>query len=166
MALTTSGYVSLTNIGDLPAWPRYLCYGPGTFSFGNGPNSSSFITFGPLDAGQIVLVTTEPRLRSVVDLTPGQPQDLGLFQDLLSDLISFATNNNTPPLLQRFESFFGIVPPQGNLYSLMNGRFTNPVPGTPYGTPPQTQYIPVSISGANANSQIIAALTPQRRWPL
>src|ERR1700757_2276927 len=165
MAVTTvSGYVSLTNIGDLPAWPRYLCYGPGTFAFGNGPNSSSFITFGPLLAGQVALVTTEPRLRSVIDLTPNQPSqsDLNIFQRLLSDLISFATNNNLPPFLQRFESWFGVVPPQGNLYSLLSGRFTNPVPGTPYGTTPQTQYIPVSITGATGSSQITAALTPAR----
>jgi hypothetical protein len=52
------------------------------------------------------------------------------------------------------------------LYSLMSGRFTNPVPGTPYGVLPQVQSIPVWISNGNANSQIIASLTPMRRWPL
>jgi len=164
--VTQVGFVPLTNIGDLPAWPRYLCYGPGTFAFGNGPGSSSYITLGPLNPGQIVLVTTEPRYRSVVDLTPGQPGSSGAIGTLLSQLISFATNNNVPPLLQRFESFFGVIPPQGNLYSLMSGRFTNPVPGTPYGVLPQVQSIPVWISNGNANSQIIASLTPMRRWPL
>lgn len=168
MAVTVTGYVSLTNIGDLPAWPRYLCYGPGTFYFGNGPGSSDYISVGPMVDGQIILVTSDPRLRSVIDLTPNQPSQSSQvqFQTLIDDLISFATNNNTPPLLQQFESFFGIVPPQGSLYSTMNGRFTNPVPGTPYGQTPQTQFIPVQIVGADANSQIIAALTPMRRWPL
>lgn len=163
-----SGFISLTNRGDLPSWPRYLCYGPGTFSFGNGPGSSSMISFGPLLPGQVILVTTLPRLRSVVDLTPNQlpPQPLSEFQQILQGLISFATNNNVPPLLQQFESFFGILPPQGNLYSLLSGRFTNPVPGTYYGVAPETQFIPASITGGNANSKIVAALTPMRRWPL
>lgn len=167
VTIPQTGFLPLTNIGDMPAWPRYLCYGPGTFSFGNGPGSTSTITFGPLAAGQVVLVTTEPRLRSVIDLTPTQPpQQLTIFQTLMAQLISYATNNNLPPVLRRVESFFGIVPPQGNLYSLMSGRFTNPIPGSPYGTPPHTQYIPVGITGGNANSQIIGALTPMRRWPL
>lgn len=164
---STSPFLPLTNVGDQPAWPRYLCYGPGTFSFGNGPGSQNMVTFGPLVDGQIVLITTLPRLRSVVDLSPAQPpQKLTQFQTLISDLISFATNGNVPPFLQQFESWFGILPPQGNLYSLLKGRFTYPIPATPYGIGPVTKYIPVSITGGNSNSKVVAAVTPMRRWPL
>ncbi|BCP41426.1 hypothetical protein MINTMi27_15190 [Mycobacterium intracellulare] len=166
--VTESGYVYLTNIGDQPAWPRYLCYGPGTFTFNNGPGDSTPITFGPLEDGQIVLVTTTPRLRSVVDVTPNQPtqQQLNIWQRLLQELISFVTNNNVPPFLQQFESLFGITPPQGNLYTLLNGRFTNPIPATPYGVTPPTEQIKVTITDGSPVSKIVAAITPMRRWPL
>lgn len=167
-SVTETGYVTLTNIGDQPAWPRYLCYGPGTFTFNNGPGSTSPITFGPLLDGQVVLVTTEPRLRSVVDVTPNQPtqHQLNIFQQLLEELISFVTNNNVPPFLQKFESLFGILPPQGNLYSLLTGRFTVPIPAATYGIPPEEEKIQVSITNGSPMSRIVAAITPKRRWPL
>ena len=171
---TQSGYVPLTNVGDIEAWPRYLCYGPGTFGFGNGPNSTDMITIGPLYDGQIVLVTTDPRLRSVVDLTPVAVQPpatspenfLTQVGEMFEAITSFATNYNAPPLLQQFESIFGLLPPQGELYSTMKGRFTNPVPRAFYGQPLVTSHIPVSITGGGPNSKIIAAITPRRRWPL
>lgn len=48
-----------------------------------------------------------------------------------------------------------------NLYPLMNGRFDNPIPASPTGI-----HIPVSVTGATANTtQINAALTPLRKWP-
>ena len=166
--VTQSGTVPLTNMGDIEGWPRYLCYGPGTFQFGNGPGSKDMITLGPLEQEQVVLVTTEPRLRSVVDITPGIPTNnqLGIWKTLMNDLISFANNHNIPPLLTQFESFFGIVPPQGVLYSLLSGRFTNPVPAQPYGVPLNTYTIPVTITNGGPTSKIVAALTPRRRWPL
>lgn len=162
-----TGFLPLTNIGTEDGWARYLCYGPGTFHFGDGPGSSSMISFGPLEAGQIVLITTLPRLRSIVDLTPTAPlpQQLNSWQALIKDLISFATINNVPPLLQQFESWFGILPPQGVLYSLLNGRFTTPIPGKIEGLLPVESHIPVEISGGNASSKVVAALTPLRTWP-
>lgn len=166
-----TGFMPLTNMGDIEAWPRYLCYGPGTFTFGNGPNSIvNKVTLGPLYDGQIVLVTTDPRFRSVVDLTPTQVVTPASFltevNDFIENLKSYANNYNTPPLLAQFESAFGVLPPQGNLYSSMTGRFTNPIPRSYYGQPLTTSYIPVSITNAAPNSKIIAAITPRRRWPL
>lgn len=163
---TQSGHLPLTNIGDQPAWPRYLCYGPGTFYIGDGPGSSRYIKFGPLRDGQVALLTTQPRLRSVVDLTPNQaPQELTAFQGLISTLVNFATNNNVPPLLQDMESFFGILPPQGPLYSLLDGRFTTPIAPMQEQVGPVTSFIPCAIEGATSSSNIIAAVTPQRVWP-
>lgn len=168
LAVTQSGYCPLTNRGDVEAWPRYLCYGPGTFTFSNGPSSTDLIHFGPLEDGQVVLVTTEPRLRSVIDLTPNQASQAQqtIWQQLLAELISFVTNNNVPPFLRQFESFFGIVPPQGNLYSLLNGRFTNPIPASTYGVAPPTQHVAVGIVNGSPMSRIVTAITPRRRWPL
>lgn len=164
--VTESGTVYLTNIGDQDAHPRYLCYGPGTFYIGNGPNNTTMIKFGPLADNQIALLTTLPRLRGVVDLSPDQPeQDLAGFQDFVNSLISLATNNNVPPLLEWFESLLGIRPPQGELYSLLSGRFTNPVPAKQAGVDPVPQPIAVKIEGGNVDSKIVAALTPTRRWP-
>lgn len=170
LSQTQSGFVPLTNMGDMEAWPRYLCYGPGTFSFGNGPSSTTSVTVGPLYDGQIVLVTTDPLLRSVVDLTPTAVKTpvsfLTKVEELVDALKSFATNYNAPPLLKQFESIFGLLPPQGNLYSTMVGRFTKPLPRAYYGKPLVTNYIPVSITDGGPNSKIVAAITPRRRWPL
>lgn len=161
-------FVSLTNIGDVEAWPRYLLYGPGQFSIGNGPFSDDLVEFGPLLPGQVVLIETEPRRRSVVDVSPNAlpEQVLNPFQALIKGLITFATNNNVPPLLQQFESLFGILPPQANLYSLLNGRFTQPLPPKPPGTLGITTPIKIRIDDGNASSKVVAALTPRRRWPM
>jgi hypothetical protein len=167
--VSQSGYVSLTNTGDVEAYPRFLVYGPGTFNIGNGPDSSDTVQFGPLLDGQVVLIETEPRRRSVVDLTPSTvstAQELNPFQQLVKALVSFASNNNVPPLLQQFESAFGILPPQGNLYSYLTGRFTKAVPAKSPGAEPTTSQIFIKIDNGNANSQVVAALTPRRRWPL
>jgi len=167
--VTQTGFVSQTNVGDQPMWTRYTCFGPGKFSFTNGPNSSDVVTFGPLLANQVVQIRTDPRLRGVVDLTstPPTPQQLDLWKEVLKDFISFATGNNVPPLLQAIESWFGISPPQGNLYSLLHGRFSDvaAIPPKPAGLPAPTNYIKVTIDDGTADSAIIAAGTPRRRMP-
>lgn len=165
--VSQSGYVQLANIGDQPGWHRFLVYGPGDFSIANGPDSTEFIKFGRLEDGQIALLNTEPRIRGVVDLSPSSPgQSLSGFQQFIKRLVSFATNNNVPPLLRQFESEFGILPPQGALYPLLKGRFTNPIPPKSPSAPAVTHNIAVRIDNGNANSKIVAALTPLRRWPI
>lgn len=166
--ISQGSFLPLTNIGDIESWPRYLLYGPGKFYIGNGPDSTDMVEFGPLLAGQVVLIETEPRRRSVVDVSPSAvpTQILNPFQSLIKALVSFATNNNVPPLLEQFESLFGILPPQANLYSLLSGRFTKAVPPKPIGTAGVTSQIVCRIEGGNASSRIVAALTPRRRWPL
>lgn len=165
-----SGHVQLTNIGQMDGWSSYVVYA-GTsdgakFEFGNGPSSSEMIKFGPLRAGQIVLITTLPRLRSVVDLTPNQPpQQLDSLQKLIDTLIKLVTFNQVPPLLTWFESLFGIRPPQGVLYSLLEGRFSRPIPGVMQPDEAATKAIPVKITSGNANSKIVASVTPRRLWP-
>lgn len=182
-----SGFCPLTNLGTRPAWPRFLVYGPGTFTLGNGANvyavgqsaasgtapgivgtGSVPVTFGPLKDGQIALITTLPRLRSVVDVSPTQPaQSLSGFQSLIETIVNLVTNNNTPPLLQAFESLFGILPQNGPMYSLLTGRFTTKSALAPKqdGYAPVTSWIPVAITGGNNNSKIVAACTPYRTWP-
>lgn len=164
---TVSGELALTNFGDQDGYPRYLCYGPGTFKIANGPDSSEMVEFGPLVAGQIGLLTTLPRLRGVVDLTPSQPS-LAVtpeFDNFVSRLISLAVNNNVAPLLEQFQSLFGMRPPQGVMYALLRGRFSKPIPPKPAGLPPTPAKIKVQILNGDASSKIIAALTPKRRWP-
>ena len=163
-----SGFIKLTNIGDQPMWPRYTCFGPGTFRFANGPGSNDFVQFGPLLPNQVMQVRTDQEMRPVVDMTSvaPTPQEMTLFQRALNDFINFATAGNVPPLLQQIKSQFGIVPPQGHPYSLLSGGFSNPIPPKSPGKPAETQYIPVSISGGTADSMIVAAGTPLRRYPL
>jgi len=167
--VSQSGYLPLANNGDLDGWPRYLLYGPGYFSIGNGPDNPDVVQFGPLLDGQVVLIETEPRRRSVVDLTPATvstSQVLTPFQQLIKDLVSFAYNNNVPPLLREFESLFGILPPQGNLYSYLSGRFSRAIPAKAPAASPVTSSIAIAIDNGNASSKVVAALTPRRRWPL
>lgn len=160
-----SGFLPLTNIGTEDAWPTILFYGPGTFRFAAGPGLSTMITFGPLAAGQIVLMRTLPRLRVLTDLTNAPSQVLTPPQQLLSQIINFVTNNNVPPLLAWFESQFGILPQQGPLPSLLSGRYTVAFPGVEQPNRAQQQYLAVSISGGNADSKIVARIDPQRGWP-
>lgn len=184
----TTAWLPLFNRGTLEGWPRFLVYGPGYVDIGDGVSGRT-VTFGPLLDGQVVLITTLPRLRSVIDLTPTQtlptPQQLNGFELLLKDLIDFATNNNTPPLLQMFESFFGIRPPQGQLYGLLRGRFGNPIPAQEEAQPPTAVRIPVRFHDGTGlapltpgwfqlpqivppvagRSRVVAALTPMRTWP-
>lgn len=164
--ITQSGHLKLTNFGDQDGYARFLVYGPCTVKIANGPDSDAMVEFGPLADKQIALLTVLPRLRGVVDLSPEQPvQILTEFQKFMKQLIELATNGNVPPLLEQFESFFGILPPQGEMYPLLKGRFTNPIPPKPTGAPPSTASLAIEMSGGNADSRVIAALTPLRRWP-
>lgn len=160
------GVIDLTNTGDQPAWPRFLITGPGMWEFGNGPDSTDMVEFGPLLEGQTVLIETDPRRRSIVDLSETAiEQELNIFQEILQALVTFASNNNTVPLLQQFESLFGIRPPQGNLYQYLNGRFTNPVPPAPLSGPVNSR-ISWVVNSAGATTKLVAAITPRRRWPI
>lgn len=161
-----SGNFTLTNIGDQPAWPRYLCYGPGTFLISDG-YTGNLISFGPLEAGQVALLNTMPRLQPVVDLTPGSPTQTTLTksQALVETMINYATNSNVPPLLQAWESQFGIQPPQGPLTALLNGRFTQPLAPMLEQEGAKPTYLYCQIQGGNSDSKVVAAVTPYRRWP-
>lgn len=164
---TQDGFIRAINGGDQPMWERFTCFGPGTFNIGDGPDAAEFVQLGPLLPNQIVQVRTDPRKYAVVDLTskPPQQQDLNFWEQALKDYISFATGGNVTVQLQQLESLFGIIPPQGNIYSLLSGRFTTPVPARSPGYPLQAYKIPVSIEGGNAASAIIGAGTPLRRLP-
>lgn len=161
------GQLNLTNIGDQEAWPDLIVYGPGTFKFGNGPDTPATIEFGPLLTGQVALIKTAPGERGVYDIThdASTQQDLTEFQDFIQRLISLAFNNNIPPLLDWFASLFGIRPPQGNMYSLLRGRWTRSIPPRPVADSPTTSSIAIEVTGGNADTKVIAALTPRRRWP-
>jgi hypothetical protein len=181
--VTQSGTISLVNRGDIEAWPRYLCYGPGTFKFADGvDNYSSYVTFGPLLENQVALVSTLPRLRGVVDLSKTSlnqevvdgvviplaipNNNLNWFQQAIKNLIDFSTNNNVPPLLEQFESLFGILPPQGPLYALLDGRFTKSIAAKDDDAAAKVSKISVTITDGNADSKVVGAITPRRRWPM
>lgn len=168
--ITQAGYVECLNIGDQRMYRDYTCFGPGLFRFGNGPDSTDMIEFGPLLDNQIVYLRSDPRRRAIVDLTsiPPTPQQLDWFQKALKDFYSFASGNNISPLDQAIMSQWGIRPPQGNLFSLLNGRFSteSAIPAAPAGEAPQSRFIKVEIVDGNADSKIISSGTPLRRYPL
>lgn len=164
-----SDWLGLSNIGDRDegGWPTFLITGPGTFSWSNGPadGTATMITFGPLQAGQKVLITTNKRLRNVIDLTHSTAPPNSVPAKLLTTISNFVANNNVPPLLQQFESLFGRLPSQGPLQSLLNGQYTNPIPGVEQPNQATISHIAVSVTGGNADSKIVGRIDPQRGWP-
>lgn len=165
---TQSGFVGLTNVGDQPMWPRFTCFGPGTFTFAAAPGAVDYVQFGPLLENQVMQVRSDPRKRGVIDLTstPPSPQEAAQVNKALEDVLNFATAGGAPALLESLTTKFGVTTAQGNPYSLLDGRFSTPIPPKPTGKSAQTVHIQVAIAGGNADSQIIAAGTPLRRYPL
>jgi hypothetical protein len=148
----------------------YTLFGPGVFRIHDGPDSDEFIEFGPLLDNQVAFLRSDPRSSTplVLDLTttPPTPQQLTKFQAALKKRLG--SRADTSAYYQQIESRWGIVPPQGPFYSLLNGRFSDAsaIPPKPAGRPADPYYIRVDIDDANANSRIISAGTPLRRWPL
>lgn len=168
-SIEQSGFLTFTNRGTEPVYPKYLCYGPGTFYIGNGSGligAANPIQFGPLYPGQIAMVDTDPRRRGVIDLSPGQIPGSPSIQDQFGNALSaLAYAGDFGPLLTVFASLFGIVPIQGPLYSKLVGRFTRPIEGHVDGTPLAAEQVSVVIDNANADSKIVGTITPLRRWP-
>ncbi len=163
-------FLERTNVGDQQMFDTYTCIGPGFFGFTDGPGSNNTVVFGPLVPNQIAQVRTDPRKRGVVPLTstPASPQALAQWEFALNAFLDFATGNNAGPLEAAIASIFGAPTPQGNLYSLLRGRFSDNagIPAKPSAGPAQPYHVAVSMSGGNANSMIIASGTPLRRYPL
>lgn len=168
--VSQSGYVKRLNIGDQPMADKYTVFGPGTFKFALGPGRSEMIEFGPLLPNQVVWIDTSRQNPKIKDLTsvPPTTQELNSWQKALDDFLSWSLGNNTPLLKQQIESAFGIVPPQGNLYSLLKGRWAkeSSIPPKPAGKPAEPYYVKVAIDNGNADSKILVSGTPQRRYPL
>ena len=173
--VTQSGFIERINAGDQDRWDTFTCVGPGIFRFSNGPGSSDMVEFGPLLPGQVALVRSDPRKRGVQDLTvqPSTPAQQQKYQSSLLDILSFipnvaadVINNVFGSILSLFGSGPPIVPPQGNLYSLLRGRFSNPIPAKPAGLPAPVHHIKVEIDNGNADSQILISGIPLRRYPL
>lgn len=161
------GFVERINVGDQPMWDRFTCIGPGNFYFGNGPSSTELVKFGKLLPNQIMQVRTDPRKRGVVDMTSIAPTqaELDMFKKARNDFFSFFSLGSIPTTSQATESIFGIMPPQGNPYSLLSGRFSIPIPARSPGAPVQAYHVKVKIDEGNSDSQIIVAGTPLRRLP-
>lgn len=169
VTITQSGFVDRFNVGDQDMYDNFTVFGPGTFRFWNGPGAGAneYVEFGPLLAGQVMYLRTDPRKRGVTDMTsiPPTPQQLNALQKALKDFLSFATGNNSTPLALEIESWFGVRPPQGNPYSLLNGRWSVPIPPKSPGKAAEKYQVKVSIDNGNADSKIIVAGTPLRRNP-
>lgn len=168
MASTQSGYLRRINVGDQPMPDRYTLFGPADeIRIGNGPNSSDYVSFGPILPNQVVQLRSDKQKKQVVDLTrtPPTPQELALYKQAQDDYTSFATANNAPALLQQVQSAFGVVPPQANLYPYLRGRFTRQIPPKSPGAPAVPHYVAVTIVNGNSDTKVIAAGTPRRRYP-
>ncbi len=173
--VSQSGFLTRCNVGDQPMWDRYTVFGPGTFRFWNGPNAGvdEYVEFGPLVAGQVMQLRTDPRKRGVVDLTstPATPAQMKQYESSLLDILSFAGANNAGPLADVLGSILGglgtgaVVPPQGNPYSMLRGRWSKPLDPKSPGKIAEQKHVKVSIDNGNADSKILVAGTPLRRMP-
>lgn len=175
--ITQSKFLERINAGDQPMWDRYTCFGPGIFRFWNGPNAGTneYVEYGPLLANQVVQLRTDPRKRGVRDMTvyPPTPEQQAQYHNALLDFVSFLVGSSVEivtdvigSLLSLLGGGSAVVPPQGNLYSLLKGRWSKPIPAKPAGKPAQAYHVKVQIVGGNADSKIIAAGTPLRRVPM
>lgn len=164
---TQTGHLARRNVGDQPMWDRYTLYGPGTFEIAAGPGSTQMVKYGPLLPNQRVQLRADGRLRTVVDLTsvPSTANELAEYKDVLAELDSYAPIKNIGPTRQANASAFGVVPPQGNMNRLIEGRFVEPIPRKSPGKGAEMHHIAVSITGGNADSKILAAGTPRMRYP-
>jgi hypothetical protein len=174
---TQSGFVRCINAGDQEMWKEFTCFGPFTkVKIWNGPNAGAdeYVEFGPLGPTQVALIRSDPRKYGVKDLTsqPATAAEENAYANALTGFLSFVTLNNVTHVLDVFQSIFGLfgggaaaVAPQGNLYSLLNGRFSEPIPPKSPGNPAEEYFIKVEIEGGNADSQIIASGIPLRRNP-
>jgi hypothetical protein len=160
------GYLRLVNVGDQPMYPTFTVFGPGSFTF--WVNDTDTVTFGPLLPNQVVRIDTDPRNRSVQDLTsrPPTPQEQQQWQKVLDELLTFGTNS--PQLAQQIKSQWGILPPQGNLYSLLKGRWStdSAIPPKPAGESARPVFLKVQVTNGMASTKVIASGTPLRRYPL
>lgn len=173
--VTQSGFVECINAGDQDMWKTFTCVGPGTFAFADGPNSTDMVEFGPLLPGQAAQVRSDPRRYGVKDITPSSLAGATPAQqeNLLNEILSFVTFNSVTHVLDLFQSVVGllgggsaaIISPQGNLYPLLKGRFSEPIPPKSPGNPAVRYHLKVQITGGNADSKIMAAGTPLRRYP-
>lgn len=139
---TQSGFLARHNAGDQPAYDEYTLYGPATkFAIANGPGSRQMVEFGPLGVGEIAHIRTDPRRKAVFDYTA-------------------LTGAETASVL------FG-ASPSDTMYRKLAGRFTSEcaIPPKQAGMRVQTHYVACSITGGNADSKIMAQLTPLRRYP-
>ncbi|GFG83393.1 DUF7257 domain-containing protein [Mycolicibacter algericus] len=165
-----AGQIQCLNIGSEPMYRTYTLVGPGTFNIGVAPGSDDMISMGPLLENQVVYLRTDPRKTTITDLTakPPTPQQLNDWQQAVKDFLDFATGGNAPPLMHALASQFGIQPPQGNLYSLLKGRFgtDSAIPPAPVSGEAQPYYINASITDGDANSQLISTGIPLRQYPL
>lgn len=168
--VSQQGWLEMLNVGDQKMYWDVTIFGPGMFRIYDGPGSEDYVEFGPLLPNQIVFLRTDPRSNTtlVQDLTaiPPTPQELNVFQEAVKSLLSFFTNQNA--FTDQVESMFGIVPPQGNFYKYLNGRFSDnaAIPAKSPGDEAKPYFVKVEIDGGNADSKVIASGVPLRRYPL
>lgn len=165
-ATEQSGHLKFYNIGDQPMYPEYTLYGPGLFKIASGPGSTDYVEVGPLLPNQVVQVRTNNNRKPIQDLTrvPATAADLLEYREAMKGLESFAPIANLGPV-EANASPYGVVPPQGNLNTLLKGRFARPIPQKSPGRKPEPHLIAVSIAGGNGDSLIHGSGIPRRRYP-
>lgn len=165
--VSQSGYVDFVNNGDQPGYWDALITGPASeVKIWNGPDAdvNDYISIRNILPNQMFYIRTDPRDRIVEDITKGNatPEEAALYQQVRDKFTSFSAQQG------QAASVFGVVSPQGPVESLVKGRFSTScaIPAKSPGKPVQKHHVKVSIDGGNAQSQIIASLTPRRRSPI
>ncbi|MGB3484027.1 MAG: phage tail domain-containing protein [Mycobacterium sp.] len=137
-----TGFLKRHNAGDQDAYDEYTVYGPATkVEIANGPGSTELVEIRDLKAGEIMHIRTDPRRGGVFDYTP-------------------RTGNETAPMLWNAKV-------TDQMYKKLRGRFTNDcmIPAKQPGMRVAEHLVKVSITGGNADTMVMAQLTPLRRYP-
>ena len=159
-----SGFLTRMNIGDQSMFDRYTCIGPGTFRFADGPGSTSMVDsvrccrgrsprFAPTHANAASSTSPPPSRRRRGRRCSSRRSTIRLVHRPVLGAASLdraAGRRSTPP--------------QGNLYSLLRGRFSDraAIPAKSPGKPAEPYSVKVEVSGGG---QLICAGTPLRRLP-
>ncbi|SBS73770.1 Gp15 [uncultured Mycobacterium sp.] len=166
-----SGYLDFVNNGDQPGYADITVFGPASsVKIWNGPGAdvNEYVEIKNVLPNQVFFIRTDPRRKIIQDLSSvaPTPQELDIFQEAANSFLNFATARGA--LRDQLKSAFGINPPQGNVETLVKGRFTDDcgIPAKSPGKPAEKHLIKVTIDGGNAQSQIVASLTPRRRSPI
>ena len=105
----------------------------------------------------------DPNITQSAPVADSLVKKLPWLQQWLDQLLGFIADDNIGEGSNA--SAFGVPAPQGNMYRLLKGAFSKPIPPKSPGHGPQVVQVAAEIEGGNSDSAIIASGTSLRKRP-